>query len=792
MRLKKLTLHGFKSFADRTELDFNAGITGIVGPNGCGKSNVVDAVKWVLGEQSAKSLRGQQMADVVFSGSSNRKSMGMAEVSLEFSNDGELDQYGAEIVITRRLYRSGQSEYLINNKLARLRDIKELFLDTGIGLDAYSLIEQGKVDLLLQASNQDRRAVLEEAAGISKYKIRRKEAQRRLENVGQNLLRVSDVIGEVEKQLRRVKLQAGKARNYQTYIGQLQELKSRFYLGEYHNLMDRQGHLRVELDECHEQLRNKQSSHDVLEAQQSQLDLEITGLTNQISQVENKLTQIAGQIDSGRQTITLLTQRMAEQTDHLNGARHRLETQHWQLRQARSQQAGVETELQQVRSDQGQLEQKISQFQQVVYQQELKLTDLSQQLDTEKSNVIEMMRQASQYNNQISQLEAELQGYSRQRQALNQRRQQLEQEQQALQDQRLEQQQRLAEIDSQIASLQTELEQRQARHQALLGQADELGRTLSEHKEHRSALKSRHDLLVDMQNQMQGVQQGVKKLLERKESGDPALAGLKGLVAEAINTDMEHARIIEAALAGKDQYLVVEDSQFFEQNRQMLSELKGAVNIFALDMLGPVVNAQGFASEPGVVGVAAEVVRSDEPFDHLVRVLLGKTLIVDDLETAMRLRSRDNNSWRFVTRQGELIDSDGSVRVGAKGSGSGLIWRRSELEHLSAQLTGVDATIAELQQNLQQTNADQQAAQKALGETRSEFYQKQTQRVKDQAGLASIEQQQSKLAQQVADRGIGNGRVGRAGIVQHDATGTGSRRTCRDRVASAVGPAEAR
>ena len=216
MRLKKLTAHGFKSFADRTEFEFDKGITAIVGPNGCGKSNVVDAVKWVLGEQSARSLRGQQMADVIFNGSQSRKSMGMSEVILTFDNgDGKLPMDQAEVVVTRRLYRSGQSEYLLNNTPCRLRDIRELFMDTGVGVDAYSLIEQGKVDLLLQASPLERRAVLEEAAGISKYKARRKQAARRLENVEQNLLRVGDIIQEVEKQLRSVKYQAGKARNYQ-------------------------------------------------------------------------------------------------------------------------------------------------------------------------------------------------------------------------------------------------------------------------------------------------------------------------------------------------------------------------------------------------------------------------------------------------------------------------------------------------------------------------------------------------------------------------------------------------
>src|SRR5271154_4750070 len=223
MRLKKLILHGFKSFADRTEFVFDAPITGIVGPNGCGKSNVVDGFKWVLGEQSAKSLRGEAMMDVIFNGSGGRKPAGFAEVTLVFENpkagDGvrtlnlDLD----EVAVGRRLFRDGTSEYHLNNQISRLKDVRELFLDTGVGVDAYSVIEQGRVAALLEANPEERRLIFEEAAGISKFKARKKEAQRKLERVDHNLLRVHDIFEEVQKQLRSVKVQAGKARNYQEH-----------------------------------------------------------------------------------------------------------------------------------------------------------------------------------------------------------------------------------------------------------------------------------------------------------------------------------------------------------------------------------------------------------------------------------------------------------------------------------------------------------------------------------------------------------------------------------------------
>src|ERR1700730_8817025 len=238
--LKRLELVGFKSFADKTQFEFPTGITGIVGPNGSGKSNVVDAVRWVLGEQSAKSLRGGEMTDVIFNGSASRRSLGMAEVTMTFDNSRRLLATEAdEVQITRRVYRSGEGEYLINHQPCRLKDIKELFLGSGAGTDAYCIIEQGRVDVLLQASTHDRRTIFEEAAGISRFKAKKIETQRKLERVDQNLQRLKDIIDEVDKQLRSVKLQAAKAERYQEYSSRLKELRLGLGLDEFHQLTEK-------------------------------------------------------------------------------------------------------------------------------------------------------------------------------------------------------------------------------------------------------------------------------------------------------------------------------------------------------------------------------------------------------------------------------------------------------------------------------------------------------------------------------------------------------------------------
>src|SRR5262245_9404209 len=273
--LKALELHGFKSFADKTRFEFPAGITVVVGPNGSGKSNVVDAIKWVLGEQSAKSLRGKDMVDVIFkgSGSSGRKPMNTAEATLVFENaDKRLPIDAPEVHITRRVYRSGEGEYLINRQPCRLKDIKDLFRGTGLGGDAYSLIEQGKVDRLLQASAKDRRAIFEEAAGISRFKAKKIETQRRLERVEQNMLRLSDIVEEVENRLKTVRAQASKARRYREYSDRLQQLRTQIALVDWRKLTAQLESIETELMQAQEDTRSADAESQRLEAQHLELE----------------------------------------------------------------------------------------------------------------------------------------------------------------------------------------------------------------------------------------------------------------------------------------------------------------------------------------------------------------------------------------------------------------------------------------------------------------------------------------------------------------------------------------
>lgn len=286
MKLKKLELFGFKSFAEKTEITFEDGITVIVGPNGCGKSNVIDAIKWVLGEQSVKSLRGNEMADVIFNGTDTRPSLGYAEVSLTIQNTkGLLPLEYSEVCITRRLYTSGESEYLLNKQISRLKDIRDLFLDTGFGADAYCVIEQGNVEALLQADIQQRRHLFEEAAGISKFKTRKKAALSKLEHVEQNLLRVGDIVEELQKQLRSIKIQASKARRYQEHVEQLKKLKVGISLKNYRDFQ-------VKMADVTGQLATMEKQSQAATSEVGELEMQIQGIEATIGQLEQQLAQM--------------------------------------------------------------------------------------------------------------------------------------------------------------------------------------------------------------------------------------------------------------------------------------------------------------------------------------------------------------------------------------------------------------------------------------------------------------------------------------------------------------------
>ena len=699
MRLRKLELHGFKSFAERVDFVFEDGVTGIVGPNGCGKSNLVDAFRWVLGEQSAKSLRGQQMADVIFNGSSSRKPKGLAEVSLTFDNKDRALPVDADMaVVTRKLYRDGESEYLLNNNSCRLKDIRELFMDTGLGHDSYSVIEQGKVDILVQSSSIERRAIFDEAAGIAKYKARRKEATRKLERAEQDLLRVGDIIEEVQKRLRSVKLQAGKARNFQEYDHRLRQLRISGALAEF----DKFSRERAGVVQTQEKIENNNaelsSQLSQVSAQKLQLSVDLAESDRQISAADNQLIQNQAHIDSARDHIEFARNRVTESQQQLEHQRTRaaqIKAQAGELHARLARQKALALECEQAEQ---QLQTQLSGIQQQHSSAGQQTGTLAAELEDEKSGVMDLVRRTSQLHNEIS-------GQDRFRQTLAAQRDRISNEASALElqlEELLIRKAQLEEKNQQIAALLAQDQQALDRCRADAEQTEaELGQLqerLARVKETRSAIQSQQSLLRDMEARLDGINQGVKQILEAKT--DDQFEYVIGIIANLLEADVEHAALIEAALAGAEQFLVVRDSRQLSDDLARISKLSGRATFLCLDLIPPFVDGYDWSQHEEYIGRAIEYVRFDPLLAPVAWHLLGRTIVVRDLVAALKLSRLAPAGHRFVTPQGQLLEPDGLLRLGQVCGTSGVMLRHSQLRELSVQLPQVESEITDMTDEL--------------------------------------------------------------------------------------------
>ncbi len=759
MKLKKLIVHGFKSFADRTEFVFDSPITAIVGPNGCGKSNVVDAFKWVLGEQSAKSLRGEAMMDVIFNGSGARKPAGMAEVTLVFTNPKRADDTRAlnidadEVAVGRRLFRDGNSEYQVNNQPSRLRDTRELFMDTGVGVDAYSVIEQGKVDLLLQSNPQERRQIFEEAAGISKYKARKKETLRRLEKVDQNLLRVNDIVEEVAKRLRSVKIQAGRARTYQEHSQRLGELRLSFAMREYHvqkqqvaQLQASQDETQFRLDDATGDLSRRQGELadarqdlDVISQRRQQLEYALVQTRASLQAAKQKqeyarqqLEQTAEQMGSLEQDKLSLTEKLAEVTASLERETEALA----QLTQSLNEQVGA-----------------ISQTQDSFREGQQQLNELTHQIEQHKAAILDLMRKLAAVNNRLGAIDIEHRNIGSQQARIAERRQLVIGEIAELEAKRETLKQQLDQTLAALAEQQAQLEARRSQTQTLGQQIGQLAESLGDAREGRSGLQSRQRVLQDLENRREGVSEGVKTVLKQREQ---RFAFIAGLVADMIEVDVEHAKMIEAALDARDQWLVAGESAAVAAGREELEKLEGRVNIICLDALPSTETGYDWDRHPQKTTLACNVVNYAPEHSTLAQHLLGQTVLVQTLEDARALQEQVGRTrgFRFVTEAGEVLEADGTLRAGRMTAAMGILSRRSELQSLSQQIAQADQTIEELQQRISEGNAQTKELEAQTNTLRNDIYQSNTARVELTSQITQINDRQTALRREepVLDR----------------------------------------
>lgn len=700
MFLKRITLHGFKSFADRTELQFSDGITGIVGPNGCGKSNVLDAVRWVLGAQSAKSLRGARMLDVIFSGSRSRKPANFAEVQLCFNNEtGLLGSDRDEVTVGRTLYRNGDSEYKLNGDTCRLKDIRELLLDTGVGVDAYSVIEQGRVDRLLQASPVERREIFEEAAGVSRYRVRRAETQRKLERTQNNLLRLNDVVDELERRLRSVKLAAGKARRFQEYDARLRELRSSFALAEYHGLTDSINKSREKFEKLNADLtarRSRFTDGDTTLAdkarEQQAADAEIQELAEELRAIETEMGALLERATQGRSRILeyrALSEKRRAHGDELSGAIASLNDQ------IEASTAEIEKLVSQVEQNSGQVEQ----LQQHRYEAEAKHEATRKSLDLERNAVYEIARNAALVTNQCTTIEREISRIDASKNKLAERRQTLADEKQTHEASKKEADERIAALEEAVESCRARIRTLEEERNAADEHANNTEQSLSDAKETRSGLISRLALLEDLEKRSEGINAGTQEVLAWRD--EPANDGtVLGLVADVIQLEEDAIPKLRHVLALYEKHVVVRSLDAFLAEMERRGGLPGPVEIIALDRIPEKLGGADYGTVAGGIQRATEWAKSAAEHEPIANLLLGQVFAVETRAQALKRAENISAGSVFLTPDGEAVFPGGRMIVGPGNSVESLISRKAEIRQLSAKRDEADNTIGKLQREL--------------------------------------------------------------------------------------------
>jgi chromosome segregation protein len=701
--LKRLELVGFKSFADKTVFEFPPGVTAVVGPNGSGKSNVVDAVRWVLGEQSAKSLRGGEMTDVIFNGSTARKSLGLAEVSMVFDNGrGILATPAAEVQITRRVYRDGEGEYLINGQPSRLKDIKDLFLDTGAGAGAYCIIEQGRVDALLQASTVDRRSIFEEAAGISRFKAKKAETLRKLERVEQNLTRMRDILAEVENQLRSVRLQASKAQRYQEYTGRLRELRLALGLREYRQLGEQLAGVEQVLGGLRAELAAAAARSADWTADAQRLETELVTLEETAKADEEAVAQARTEIAAHEATLAHERGQAAGLEADVADTRRRLSDADARIAALTESRTAADAEWQEIESHCADQRREVDTLAERLREIVTALADLHRQIETDKSDHLEQMRLAARLQNDAVSAKAHLDQLRRERDRLSVKNAQAT-ESLATLDLELETLTGAdAELQGRVVAGRYALADRTADRDRTRAAIDAMRVRLADLKAHNSGLASRIEVLENLERTHEGYGAGIHEVLEliTEQTRELPLVGLQaciiGLVGDLLTAPREIAHLLDIALGATAQCVLVRDTDRLVLALAERSEpFAGRVSFLPLaEDLDAITVDESLARRADML-VMCE--RSD--LAGLPAQLLGTTWIVPDLATARHLAAA-RPGQRYVTLAGELLEADGTLTVGAHQREAGILSRKSELRDLRDEAARVAGQIADGEREL--------------------------------------------------------------------------------------------
>jgi len=747
MKIKKLAIHGFKSFVDKSVLHFPAGTSGIIGPNGCGKSNIVDAIRWVLGEQNARHLRGKHMEDIIFNGSESRKPLGMAEVTLTFSNDDGLAPAHfssfSEIEISRRLYRSGESEYYINKVQSRLRDIVDLFTDTGIGNRAYSIIEQGQVGWLINAKAEERRTVFEEAAGINKFKHKKEAALRRLDSTKENLTRVSDIISEVKRQLNSLNRQAKKAERYKALRDELKSLELLLSSLEFTKMKAELSSLSRRLVAVKDEEISSSALSSAKEEQGEELKVEYLGVEAEYKSIRERIFEIERKIQDEERGSALSKVRM----DELKRTEERLSAEINELTQARE--AAI-AEIEGLSSSQTSLSAEIESESGLLAENSAALEALSAELRSREASQSGLKADSLKISTRFSDIRHSIQNCLREEDDLRAREARAKTEIERISGQLVSKEEPVRAFKERITAAEEEkvsverelsgLKERLASLEAGRIARNEEALKIKEEYAKAAALLS---TLEEMERNFESIKGGAKAIMQRADK-----TGVYGLIADCIETNPGFEKAVEAVLGDKLQYVLVESAKDGMDAIEYLKAKGAGRGSFvpvrdARPAASPMpVEAGGFQS---VRALVAEL-RIKEGYEAIVNYLLGEVFLADNLEAAINAWKESGGFRSFVTPEGEIIDSQGVITGGSALSDSGILQRRGEIKKARAKTGELEKTISSIEEELRTAQEAIQSAKSNLDALRERLHKAEIEQVNLKGSLKREEEDMARLS----------------------------------------------
>lgn len=701
MYLKKLELQGFKSFADKTVLEFMPGITTVIGPNGSGKSNISDAIRWVLGEQSMKSLRGSKTEDVIFAGTQNRKSLGFAEVSLVLDNsDQKLPIEYTEVTITRKLYRSGESGYYINKTPCRLKDVLELFMDTGIGKDGYSIIGQGKIDEILSNKSEERRHIFEEAAGIVKYRVRKAESEKKLEQTKLNLLRINDIISEIEANIEPTKLQAEKAKEFLRLRDELKSIEIGLFI---HNINDykkkieevvyNQDVFNTQLVRENERLSNIQELKEKLRASLDNITEQIEKMQNLGFENEKKKEQIKADININLEKIS-----------NNNGNAERLDKE---IIENDERLKVLEEEINQKNDKKTDLTENKEKFVKELEEKEAELKKLTDKMsekeldmETKKKKVEDNTDEKYEISNAISTLKANVENSNSRKKVVEEEIDVNISELDASRMQKSEISQKFAEIEAKREKIKGSLNEIDEKRRESDAKLKEYDLKINQCESEIRMKDSRMKFLIETEKEKEGYIRSVKAILQDCEKDLSLKKGVHGVIANLISVPKEYETAIEMCLGTSMQNIVTDT----EEDAKKLVEHLRRFNLGRASFL-PITSVKGkklekIKSERGVIGVASDLVGFDRKYEQIVLSLLGRTLIVDTMDNAIAIARKNSYGFRIVTLQGDVLNPSGAISGGSVSTKTvNILGRSREIEELKKNIAELEKKVEKLKKD---------------------------------------------------------------------------------------------